>query len=342
MPNINLHTSPLTPLLVTNDGTVTTILGPTGDYNRIGDAGTTSRSLASEDDLLVTGILEVDGGIYADAGISSAADFNFLATARWIKAHNADNGYLIEGARDSTVGVVEVSSLRGGADPWFQIGRDDTGVATDAVTDMLVLQAGAGTGNESANFGLGISAKLGNASSEVEERVSLDAVLTTATNGSEAAEWRFGAMTGGAMVADIFTVSGAGADIGVSANMKRFHDTVTLDTGDAETAVGLTPAAVLLSAAIRVSTEIAGLDSADHHIQLGINGTSDKYIDVAQGSSATTISANKKGSYTFDPTDGVEASALVLTITGGSDNTPSAGAVEVEVVYLDSSDLADV
>ena len=124
--------------------------------------------------------------------------------------------------------------------------------------------------------------------------------------------------------------------------LKRFHATVTLATDGAETAVGLTPAGILLTAAIRVSTEIAGLDSADHHIQLGMNGTADKYIDVAQGGAATTISVNKKGNFLADFTDTKEAAALTLTITGGSDQTPSSGAVEVEVVYLAAVDLASV
>lgn len=52
---------------------VPTIYG-TGAYSRFGDAATTSHSLASEDDLMVTGKLEVDGGIYDDslAGTSLA------------------------------------------------------------------------------------------------------------------------------------------------------------------------------------------------------------------------------------------------------------------------------
>ena len=46
---------------VSNDGTKTTIAGTAGDYNRIGNAGVTDHSLNSEDDLLITGELEVDG-----------------------------------------------------------------------------------------------------------------------------------------------------------------------------------------------------------------------------------------------------------------------------------------
>lgn len=125
-------------------------------------------------------------------------------------------------------------------------------------------------------------------------------------------------------------------------NFKRFHDTITLDTGDEETDVGLTPAAVIISAAIRVSTEITGLDSANHHIQLGINGSATRYIDVAQGNGQTSIDVNKKGCFTFDPAKGTEENALVLTVAGGADNIPDAGAVEVEVIYLAARDLPDV
>ena len=53
-------------LTVVNDGTKTTILGIAGDYLRIGDAGTTDHSLNSEDDLLITGELEVDGDAMFD------------------------------------------------------------------------------------------------------------------------------------------------------------------------------------------------------------------------------------------------------------------------------------
>ena len=48
-----------------------TIYGAYGDlYLRIGDAGTTGHSLTSEDDLLVTGKLEVDGTAYFDSTVS--------------------------------------------------------------------------------------------------------------------------------------------------------------------------------------------------------------------------------------------------------------------------------
>ena len=58
-------------MTVSNDGTKTTFLGTTGDYNRIGDAVTTSRGLNSEDDLLVTGELEVGGEVFLNAKLNA-------------------------------------------------------------------------------------------------------------------------------------------------------------------------------------------------------------------------------------------------------------------------------
>lgn len=124
-------------------------------------------------------------------------------------------------------------------------------------------------------------------------------------------------------------------------NVKRSRAIVTLSTTGATTTVGLTPNAVVMSAAIRVSTQVDGLDAADHHIQLGVAGTTDKYVDVAEGAANAYISVNKKGNFTFNPAYDKETNALILTITGGADQTPTAGAVEVEVIYLAGVDLAN-
>jgi hypothetical protein len=240
------------------------------------------------------------------------------------------------------VAVVEIARLAGAADPYFQVGRDDTGVALNAVTDMLVLQAGAGTNNEAAGFGLGVAFNLGNAASQVEKRGYLNVLLETATDGSEDASMVVGLMDGGTL-SSVATFKGSDKsfNIGTAFNLKRFYSVVTLATDSATTTVGLTPGAVIMAAAIRVSTQVDGLDSADHHIQLGVAGTTGKYVDAANGSAATSIAKNVKGHYTFDPTTDTEAAALILTITEGGDQTPSAGAVEVEVIYLAASDLAN-
>ena len=51
---------------IENDGTTTDIIGTSGNYIRIGDATTTGHSLNSEDDLLVTGKLEVSSTVYIE------------------------------------------------------------------------------------------------------------------------------------------------------------------------------------------------------------------------------------------------------------------------------------
>lgn len=80
-------------MVVTNDGTKTTFLGKSGDYNRIGDAGTTGHTLNSEDDLLITGDSEVDGTAYFDGNIDGASgqSVGFMgATPTAQAAHIAD------------------------------------------------------------------------------------------------------------------------------------------------------------------------------------------------------------------------------------------------------------
>lgn len=112
---------------------------------------------------------------------------------------------LVFRARKHGISQCELGRLQNSAsDPYFQIGRNDTGVATNAVTDMLVLQAGAGATNVAAGFGYGISVKLSNDAHEVEERASLDWVLFNATNGSESARLDINLMNAGTMTNPIF------------------------------------------------------------------------------------------------------------------------------------------
>uniref|UniRef100_A0A6M3KW31 Uncharacterized protein n=2 Tax=viral metagenome TaxID=1070528 RepID=A0A6M3KW31_9ZZZZ len=85
---------------ITNDGTKTTIAGISGDYWRVGDAAATSRSLASEDDLMVTGKLEVDGISYLD-GTVFVADTKTLVVGHSAtiatQAGNADTFQVLGG-----------------------------------------------------------------------------------------------------------------------------------------------------------------------------------------------------------------------------------------------------
>lgn len=135
------------------------------------------------------------------------SSIEFAASGAFISAGAGDDRYGLLKARDNTIGEVEIGRFAGAADPYFQIGRDDTGVAAGAVTDMLVLQAGAGTTAETAGFGFGTSIKLGNDASEVEERISIDYVLVTNTNGSEAARIDYNVMGGGSEVAKVLQIA---------------------------------------------------------------------------------------------------------------------------------------
>jgi hypothetical protein len=101
---------------------------------------------------------------------------------------------------DTGAGLVTVLDTIAGADTYVLVGRDDTGVATNAVTDVLVIQAGAGATNEAAGQGVGVVFKLGNDASEVEERGSIDFYLQGATNGAEYAEIKINQMVNGSMV----------------------------------------------------------------------------------------------------------------------------------------------
>lgn len=80
------------------------------------------------------------------------------------------------------------------------LGSDAVANSTNAITDALSIIAGAGTNNEAAGQGVGVTFKIGNAASEVEERASLDVALVVATNGDEDVQVILNTMHDGVMV----------------------------------------------------------------------------------------------------------------------------------------------
>ncbi len=177
----------------------------TGDLN-IGANKLKLQAITLKDDAFgtfyVRNLLDTaDAGFFAAIAYLTGALYLY-GNGLSIAPQDVDNYYAKITARDNTVGQVEVARFSSAADPYFQIGRDDTGVATNAITDVLVIQCGAGTNNEAAGQGAGIPFKIGNAASEVEERASIDAVLVTATNGAEEAKLALNLMVAGAMVAE--------------------------------------------------------------------------------------------------------------------------------------------
>lgn len=136
-------------------------------------------------------------------------------------------------AVDTGVGAVEVGATKSAADPYFRIGRDDTGVALNAVTDMLVIQAGGGGGNAAAGMGAGIAFNLSNDAHEVEKRASISCSLVTATNGAEDSTVYLRAMKAGALalVASFNGSNLLSSFTGDVATTGYFTTTLNYDTG---------------------------------------------------------------------------------------------------------------
>lgn len=144
-------------------------------------------------------LIDEDGDLWLNGGITTGNDINIANLYSIVVGSTTTGENIGFKAQDVSVGKVFIGGLVNANDPFFYIGRNDTGVATNAVTDMLVLQAGAGTTNVAAGFGYGISVKLSNDAHEVEERASLDFVVTTATNGAESARLAINLMSAGSM-----------------------------------------------------------------------------------------------------------------------------------------------
>lgn len=68
--SIPAWTNNINGMSITNDGTKTTFVGIEGDYNRVGDASSTGHSLATNDDWMITGKLEVSGVAYIDGRLN--------------------------------------------------------------------------------------------------------------------------------------------------------------------------------------------------------------------------------------------------------------------------------
>ncbi|KKL51562.1 hypothetical protein LCGC14_2294250 [marine sediment metagenome] len=103
-------------MTVTNDGTKTTFLGKTGDYTRIGDANTTSHSFASEDDLVVTGKLEVNSVAWFDENVT----FTFKTTHR----DDIKSGF---GASDDAIMIYETADINARVMMFMMDESDDSG-----------------------------------------------------------------------------------------------------------------------------------------------------------------------------------------------------------------------
>lgn len=91
-------------LQVADANNVITLLG-TGAYLRIGNAGTTGHSLASEDDLMVSGKLEVKGVSFMDD------DFTLASAKSIIGAGTGANGIVLKNLKNTTASALSGTQL---------------------------------------------------------------------------------------------------------------------------------------------------------------------------------------------------------------------------------------
>ena len=131
-------------LIFSNDGTKSTILGLTGDYTRFGDAGVTSHSLSSEDDLMVTGKLEVDGTAYFD-GIVSLSENAPIALDSALSADGKYSGMTESGTAGATLAFGDLVYFAVADSRWELTDAD--AVATSFAKLGIVVLAAANDGS---------------------------------------------------------------------------------------------------------------------------------------------------------------------------------------------------
>lgn len=132
---------------------------------------------------------------YLDFG----GDLRATAASCNLRMQDADNASFTFMARDNTVGNVQVMKMVGAVDPYMLIGRSDTGVSTNTVTDQFYLQAGTGANNIAASFGLGLPIYLSSDLHVLAERAHLNWVVTNPTAATYATRLDMGLMAGGAL-----------------------------------------------------------------------------------------------------------------------------------------------
>lgn len=115
------------------------------------------------------------------------------------------------------------------------------------------------------------------------------------------------------------------------------EENVTLSTAGAttDTTIDLPADSLIDAVTIRITTTITGIDSTS--LQFGDSNVATRFGSVSAFTSGTTgVGINQwKGSVTADNAGPTQTSTakVRLTLAGGADNTPSAGAVRVAIHY---------
>jgi hypothetical protein len=115
-------------------------------------------------------------------------------------------------------------------------------------------------------------------------------------------------------------------------------ENVTLDIGNTwtDTTIQIPANSLVLGVTVRVTTGITGIDSTS--LQIGDSTTAARFGSIAAFTAGTTgVGLNHlQGGISTDAAGPIvtSATAVRLTLAGGTDNTPSAGAVRVTIHYI--------
>lgn len=120
------------------------------------------------------------------------------------------------------------------------------------------------------------------------------------------------------------------ASNGATLQLKSISGTATLATGGATTTItlasGTLPAgSAVVAGSVRISTSIAGINSTEARLKL--NGSADTLVELAAFTSGTT-------GFTAGIISVSTADEATFVLSGGADNTPSAGAVKYAIFAL--------
>jgi len=131
------------------------------------------------------------------------------------------------------------------------------------------------------------------------------------------------------------TLTGAN---GEAAQLAALSENVTLSTAGATTdsTIDLPAGSVVLSVVARITTTIAGVDSTT--LSIGDPTTAARFGTTGALTAGTTVVGitQMNGNITTTAAGPTQAATakVRLTLSGGADNTPSAGAVRVSIVYI--------
>jgi hypothetical protein len=302
-------------IVTTGNGNL--VLLPNGSgITVVGDAGASSHALDANDDCQVTGRLEVDGSGFADGAWTVAG--TLLATGQLTFVSSAANYARFYG----TAGAVDQFLLALGSE----------------LGNQLVIGSYAWLTQDYDHPTQTNPTIFGHSATAPDTANDQWWSLTHDTNHAIDATGKGGKSIAPFNGAVYFDQAGQASACG---GIIVIHTIVPISTVGATTTILSAPGAIVLGAAFRVSTEIAGLDAADHSLGLGVAGTADKYGTVSQGAADDHIHVNKKAHYHRAAAGDIETNDIILTIGGGADQTPTAGAVEVYIRYEFQTDLPD-